>query len=240
MASITGTDIVRGAYRLMGRPSQADLPYQDVIDNAHDVVNGFLLELKLSNRNHTAVIGSWVNPAAQTESIVRYTGDTDFIIPVKCEWRVLNGGDTQIPQKVEFCAVESIDELQQVPQEYVALYNNNTSIRFSAPLTILLTRQYRLIYEPFAPTVIDGLSDEITSLPDFFKTLCQYETAAISINQVQNITEDWTKRKEALLMTIMPMLVQWRERFERWKSSRYGNRKVRKNGFAVPRPLRRF
>ena len=59
MAEISGTDIVKGAMMLMGRPSQADLPYQDVVDVVADVVGGALFDLKTSNNNRTAVVGEW-------------------------------------------------------------------------------------------------------------------------------------------------------------------------------------
>lgn len=64
--SIAYTDVIRGAYQLLGRPSQADLPYQDVIDHAKDVIRGRLLDLKMAARGHTNVVGPWVGQRTLT------------------------------------------------------------------------------------------------------------------------------------------------------------------------------
>jgi hypothetical protein len=63
--SFTGSDIVSGAMRLIGRPAQADLPYQDVLDTARDVIRGRLVDLKLANRNHTLLFSNFYTPTAQ-------------------------------------------------------------------------------------------------------------------------------------------------------------------------------
>lgn len=64
--SIAYTDVIRGAYQLLGRPSQLDLPYQDVIDHAKDVIRGRLLDLKMAARGHTNIVGPWVGQRSLT------------------------------------------------------------------------------------------------------------------------------------------------------------------------------
>jgi hypothetical protein len=230
MPEIVGTDIVRGAYRLMNRPPQADIRYKDIVANARDVVLGRLLDLKMSNRNHTSIVGAWRTPTAQTENATLYAS-SEMFIPTKAEWRYVNGDAAQVPHEVEFCSLESISENSQLDREYVALYDNNTKVQWSAPLTVLSTREYRIVYEDLEIDDFSQLASVIENFPSQFLTLCQYETAAITIHQVDNDTEAWMMKKERLLQTIKPMLETWIARFETWRLSRFGNRKVYKKGF---------
>jgi len=233
MSEIVGTDIVRGAYRLMNRPSQADIPYKDIMANAKDVVTGRLLDLKMAVRNHTSVVGAWRTPVSKTENASLYAS-SEMFIPTKAEWRYANGDDTQTPQDVEFCALEAISGNSKLDREYVALYDNNTKVQWSAPLAVLATREYRIIYEDLDSEAFSELGSTIENFPSQFVTLCQYETAAISIHQVDNDSEAWMMKKARLLKAIEPMLATWNERFEKWRLSRFGNRIVYKKGFRPP------
>jgi hypothetical protein len=230
---ILALDIVRGAYRLIGRPSQSDIRYKDVLQNASDVITGRLLDLKMSNRNHTAIVGAWHTPTAQIEDVSIYATDKMFI-PVKAEWRYKNGNETQIPQQVEFCALETISENARIAREYVAIYDDQLKLQWSAPLTTLQTREYRIVYESFDFSNALSLAGSVTKLPSQFVTLCQYETASMTIHQVENDSEAWQMKKARLLETIMPMLAVWNERFETWRLSRFGNRLTYKKGFRPP------
>ena len=235
MAEISGTDIVKGAMMLMGRPSQADLPYQDVVDVVADVVGGALFDLKTSNNNRTAVVGEWRTPTATIESTQSYVTAEDFFIPIKCEWQTIDGETNyQTPNRVELCALESIDELALTPREYASIYDNDSKIRFGQTLPVLSTREYRLIYETLDDIEWTQLGSSVENFPSVFVHWAQHKTAAKAIYLVRNGSEEWSKRMEKLLVPLMAGLVEWEMRLDRWTNQRFGNRKVYKPGYQAP------
>lgn len=238
--SIAYTDVIRGAYQLLGRPSQSDLPYQDVIDHAKDVIRGRLLDLKLASRGHTNTIGPWVTPTdvddMATSSFVG--GQTNFI-PVRVEWRVKNDTATQFPRKAEVVSWSARGDLYResltLAETYVSFSDNFQKMAFSETLETLSVREYRIIYETLEdPTVaIGGTTAE---LPDLFITLCKYETALACLDQVDNPSSAWAEKRERLRNSLAQKAIGEEQRFEKWNRTLYGNKKVKRLGF---RPITR-
>lgn len=232
--SIAYTDVIRGAYQLLGRPSQGDLPYQDVIDHAKDCIRGRLLDLKMAARGHTNIVGDWVTPSAREMSSSSFVNGATNFLPVKVEWRNLNDTSISLPRKVEVVAYEQITELYRstttYAETYVAFTDNFSKIAFSEVYPNLQTRQYRVIYETLEdPTVY--LGEETTVLPDMFVTLCKYETALLCLDQVVNETAEWAEKRERLRGSLTQRLMVEEQRFRKWNTTMFGNKKVRRLGF---------
>lgn len=232
--SIEYTDVIRGAYQLLGRPSQADLPYQDVIDHAKDCIRGRLLDLKMAARGHTNVVGEWVTPTGREMSSASFVNNATNFLPVKVEWRNLNDTSTSLPRKVEVVAYEQITELYRstttYAETYVAFTDNFSKIAFSEVYPNLQTRQYRVIYETLEDPAVE-LGETLTALPDMFITLCKYETALLCLDQVANGSVEWAEKRERLRASLMGRLSVEEQRFRKWNTTLFGNKKVRRLGF---------
>jgi hypothetical protein len=232
--SIGYTDIIRGAYQLLGRPSQLDLPYQDVIDHAKDVIRGRLLDMKLAARNHTNVVGPWVTPTSREMSSSSFVGGADNFIPVKVEWRATPDSETTFPRRAEVVAYEQLGDLYRstttFAETYVAFTDNFTKIAFSETDETLEYRQYRIIYETLEdPTV--ALGSTTANFPALFITLCKYETAIMCLDHVTNETVEWAERRERLRGTLAARYQLESARFDKWNTTLYGNKKVKRLGF---------
>lgn len=233
--SIAYTDVIRGAYQLLGRPSQKDLPYQDVIDHAKDAIRGRLLDIKMASRGHTNVIGAWVTPTdvddMSTSAFV--SGATNFI-PVKVEWRIKNDTDIQFPRKAEVVAWSALGELYRdslsIAETYVAFSDNFSKIAFSETIEMLGNREYRIIYETLDDPTVE-IGGETATLPSLFITLCKYEAALLCLDQVANQSNEWAELRERLRYSLSARLAVEEQRFKKWNTTLFGNKKVKRLGF---------
>jgi hypothetical protein len=232
--SIAYTDVIRGAYQLLGRPSQTDLPYQDVIDHAKDVIRGRLLDLKMAARGHTNVVGPWVTPTGREMSSASFVSSLDNFIPVKVEWRTASDTSTSFPRKAEVVAYEQLGDLYRstttFAETYVAFTDNFTKIAFSETDETLTSREYRIVYETLEdPTITLGTTS--SSFPALFITLCKYETAVTCLDQVVNPSNDWAEKRERLRQSLTARLMVEDKRFQKWNTTLFGNKKVKRLGF---------
>lgn len=232
--SIAYTDVIRGAYQLLGRPSQLDLPYQDVIDHAKDVIRGRLLDLKMAARGHTNIVGPWIAPTSREMSSGAFVNNVDNFIPVKIEWRTASDTTTSFPRKSEVVAYEQLGDLYRstttFAETYVAFTDNFTKIAFSETDETLESREYRVIYETLEdPTITLGGTTPV--LPALFVTLCKYETALACLDQVENKSNDWAEKRERLRASLSGRLMVEEQRFQKWNTTLFGNKKVKRLGF---------
>lgn len=232
--SIAYTDVIRGAYQLLGRPSQLDLPYQDVIDHAKDVIRGRLLDLKMAARGHTNVVGPWVTPTSREMSSGAFVSNLDNFIPVKVEWRTASDTATSFPRKAEVVAYEQLGDLYRstttFAETYVAFTDNFTKIAFSETDETLESREYRIIYETLEDPNI-SLGGTTAVLPALFITLCKYETAIACLDQVENRSNEWAEKRERLRASLAGRLMNEEQRFRKWNTTLFGNKKVKRLGF---------
>lgn len=228
---ITASNIVSTVYRLLGNPSQSDLPYQDVLHYLARIVSGHLIDMKMLGRNHTSVIGSWVTPTGREMNASAFAGGETNFIPTRMEWLPLGDYDTAIPRTVEITGLEVLNERLRSShgEAYVAFYNGMQSIAFSDPHEVVINRQYRLTYESTAMASL-GMSDSVT-LPEDFTILCEFETALFCLDQVANESEKWMEKRERLRATLGMETARWLERFQKWQNSRFGNKLVNKVGY---------
>lgn len=234
--SILASDVLEGVYTLLGRPSQNDLPYLDMLAHVRDVARGRILDLKLAARSHTTQIGAWVTPSAREMSSSGFVGGLDNFIPVKVEWRYSAEAGLSpaiMPRKVEVVAFEAIGDLADSAmgdETYCAFYDNFTNIAFSENSTELALRQYRVVYEDTSDITITAVGHSV-DLPDIFITLCKYETALVCLNQIRNASPEWADERERLRGDFMVQVAIWSKRFEKFSTTRFGNKLVKKQGF---------
>jgi hypothetical protein len=231
--SILGSEIVTGAYQLLGRPSQHDLPYEDVLEAARDVVRGRTLDLKLSARNHTTQAGAWVTPSAREMTSAGFVAGESHFIPVKVEWRY-TGDTVPQPNKVTVVSYEAIGELrEQGSDTYCAFYNNFENIAFSDSADELALKQYRVLYEDTGDVLSSADTGDRTAtvdLPQLFITLCKYETALLCLDQIQNDAYDREGKQAKFVYELDRPVDGWRARFRKWQMTQFGNKKVNKTG----------
>lgn len=238
---ITGTSIAQGIYEKLGRPSQADLPYSDVLNAARDVYRGRLFDMKLANRNHSLSLSSWYTPTA-TEGVNLTSFSIDsghtLIFPVKVEWRPINAQSTYKPRKAEVVSFENISDYGRRAltddETYVAFYNGNL-VAFSETTSVLANREYRIIYENTEDVNFDQLADTITQIPELLAPLFYIEGALILLDQIRNDTPEWMDRRERLRENLTAQLMDWNERFRVWRGTLFGNKKVSKPGYRQAR-----
>lgn len=234
--SILASDILAETYQILGRPSQADLPYLDLLVLVKDVARGRILDLKLATRNHTMTAGSWVTPSAREMSTSGFVGGLENFIPVKVEWRYTSEASNDppvMPRTVQVTTFEHLGELwgkaTSTSEAYCAFYNAFADIAFSENSTELASRQYRIWYEDTADITLAALSDTV-ELPALFTTLCKYEAALTALNQIQNNTPEWTDQRERLRVDFTAQLGIWSQRFEQWRRNLWGVKKAAKGG----------
>jgi hypothetical protein len=230
--AIIGSDVVTGAYQLLGRPSQADLPYEDVLEAARDCVRGRHVDLKLAQRDHTTTIGPWVTPSAREMSSSGFVGGLANFIPVKVEWRYITestASPLRQPRKAQVVSFESVAGLHEtsIGETYVAFYDGFENIAFSANTTELALRQYRVVYEDMADVLATKAS--ATYLPDIFVTLLKYETALLCLDQVRNPA--FGDERERLRGVFTQQFMIWNDRFNKWRTTSFGQKKFKKQGF---------
>lgn len=228
---ILASDIVKDAMRKMGRPSQADLPYQDVLDFTRDIVRERMLDYKLTTRGHTIETGSWTAPTEREMLSATFTG-TDNFIPVKIEWRF--SGTDDISYKSQVTSYENLDDLRRESvsslESWTAFYNGFSQIAFSYTLEELATREFRVIFESLDDISLTSLSHN-AEMPAILLSLLSDEVALKGIEYVNNNTEEWINKRDRFRESLMMSLARNESRFERLKNSVFGNKKVSKIGY---------
>jgi hypothetical protein len=235
--SFTGSDIVSGAMRLIGRPAQADLPYQDVLDTARDAIRGRLVDLKLTNRNHTLLFSNYYTPTAQNDVAADLFGlstDVTRFVPVKMEWRPKDSDSDTKPRTVTLVSYEQLSHYfrqARTEDEVFAAYYNGNQFAFADTTAVLANREYRIVYEDMEDVDMDALADTVSNIPDIFIPLVQHETALACLDLVRNETDSWEMRRERLFKSLSAKYAHWEDRFKTWSMSLMGNKKVRKLGY---------
>lgn len=238
--SILASTILQETYQILGRPSQGDLPYLDLLVLVKDVARGRILDQKLSAKNHTTQIGSWVTPSAREMSSSGFVGGLENFIPSKVEWRYTseaNLSPAPQPRTAEVVNLERLGEmhgLQTGDVTYVAFYDGWANIAFSENTTELANRQYRIHYEDTADIDLDAVSDAV-NLPEIFVPLCKYEAGLLALDQVNTGTPEWAEKRERLRGTFTMQFMNWDQRFRKWQQSRWGVKKVSKRGHVAIR-----
>ena len=229
---ILASDILSGAYLLLGRPSQADLHYGDMLDLAEDLLMGRLLDMKLVGRGNFQTIGEWTTPDASEMSALAFTNGETNIIPRKMEWRYIgDNSDYTNPRLAEIISFESLNEFQRksINETAVAFYNGAQEIAFSELNVELLNREYRLTFTSMSGISFSAVTSQ-ADLPSVLTTMCKYELALLCLDQVINETERWMERRERLRNSLMMEFLRWEARFKKLTETRFGSSKVSKMG----------
>lgn len=234
--SILASNILTETYQILGRPSQGDLPYLDLLVLVKDVVRGRMVDLKTSGRNHTLTAGAWVTPTSREMSSSGFVSGQIHFIPTKVEWRYLAESGQYpepMPKTVTVTSFETLGNLYgnkaSEAEVYCAFYDNFSKIAFSDDENALINRQYRVWYEDTGDVTLDDLTDS-ADLPELFITLCKYEAALVVLDQIRNADPEWTERRERLRTQFAAQVGIWTGRFEKWQQRLWGNKKVSKGG----------
>lgn len=231
--SILASSILTETYQILGRPSQQDLPYLDLLVIVKDVARGRILDQKLSAKNHTMAIGGWVTPSAREMSSSGFVGGLENFIPVKVEWQYISEASitpAPYPRRAEVVSFEMLgDKLERSSglETHVAFYDGFASIAFSENTSELALRQYRIVYEDTSDITLSATSDSV-ALPDLFITLCKYEAGLVALNQIKDSSPEWADMRERLRTDFGAQVAVWTDRFQKWQRSTWGNKKVKK------------
>jgi hypothetical protein len=229
--SILASDIIKGVIRRLGRPAQGDMPYQDLLSITLDVVRERRLDLKLSTKNRTLEIGSWSTPNAKEMPSAGFANGLDNFLPVKVEWRMA-GSDDVIPAKAEVVNYANLADLYSTSrgETYVSFYEGFSMIAFPESVDTLQSREYRIVLENLEDVDLNALTDR-ADFPDLFITLLMDDISLRAIDYVDSPTVEWAEKRERLRPSLMANLAKNEQRFDVWKRTQYGNRKVQKQGF---------
>jgi hypothetical protein len=220
--SIQVSDVLTEAYRKLGKPSQADMPFMDLIGVVRDVWRGLSLDLKMAARGHTVEMGNWVVPTQREMSTASFTG-AGHIIPVKVEWRPDGSEDEVIGQKIDVVAFEQLN--MDSPDIRVAFTGDFETIIFGD--VYYDSREYRVSYEPLDDVDVDE-ADDLLPAPPLFVSYLADEAAVRALDYIDG-NEAWAEKRERLRGILTLSLVENKMRFEKWKKTQFGNKKVSKH-----------
>lgn len=220
------SDILREAYRKLGKPSQADMPFIDLIAIVADVYRGVMLDLKMTARNHSTVLGAWTVPTDREMSTAIFTGG-DHIIPINVEWRPADSPDISFSYPVEIIAFEQIGAMPfKTDMPYVAFYNGFANVRFSDVDELMQSREYRFTYEPLGAVNIDEVTD-LTELPPLFLSYLSDEVSVRALDMIDG-NDAWAEKRERLRPMLLASLGENKARFNKFRMTQFGNKIVRK------------
>jgi hypothetical protein len=167
-------------------------------------------------------------------SSASFVSSLNNFIPVKVEWRTASDTSTSFPRKAEVVAYEQLGDLYRstttFAETYVAFTDNFTKIAFSETSETLESREYRIIYETLEDPSV-ALGDSSANFPALFITLCKYETAVMCLDQVVNESNEWIEKRERLRQSLTARLMVEDKRFQKWNTTLFGNKKVKRLGF---------
>lgn len=234
--AISSLEVIQGTYRLLGRPAEAELPFQDIIDTAKDVYRGMMLDMKISNRNRTIQFSSWYTPTATEGVTLSAFGLNAFVVnifPVKFEWRP-KGATNAKPYKADVVSYEALSdryyESNTYNETFVAFYDTN-KIAFSEKLSTLSNREYRLVYEDTEDVTWSAYTDTLDEIPQILIPYMQHKTAIKCLDIVSDVSPAWADKRERLRVVLSKDYLEWEQRFTKWQRQRRGNKKIRKMGY---------
>jgi hypothetical protein len=229
------SDIATGSYQLLGRPSQQDLPYADLLVHVGDVVTGRLMDMSLTARNRKMLMSNWTLSTDRVMDVASFGLETSQFFPVKVEWRASDADEESRPYKVEVVAYEALDSLGQTSrnESYCAFFNDYTQIAFSD--LVIQDREYRIEYEPLGYRTAGQatLVTDDTRIDDAFLSLCKYEVALRALDEVKTPTEEWKDERERKRQTFLAVLGQETTRFNKFNTTQFGNKTTKRQGFRV-------
>jgi hypothetical protein len=185
MPQLNGIDIVRGVYRRLRRPSQAALPWQDVLQIVSEVISRLKGDLAMSPQNLTAQTSDWFIPSS-TDFPISELG-LSVLLPIRLERRGI-GSEFETGFEVPTVNYEVLNTSNVGAVSY---YGDPLRIVFRDPLETVSNTEYRLIYE--SDTVGVQNLNSVVGLPQFFKSyailLSGYEAMEIVVDD----SDKWEK-----------------------------------------------
>jgi hypothetical protein len=229
------SDVAKGSYQLLGRPSQADLPYSDLLVHVGDVVTGRLMDMSLTARNRRMLLSNWTPGTDRVMDVASFGLETSQFFPVKVEMRMADSDEDARPYPVQIVAYETLDTLgsTSINESYCAFYNDYTQIAFSDLISDVENREYRIEYEPlgYRTAGVATLVTDDTRIDDAFLSLCKYEVALRCLDEIQNGTDEWKETRERKKQSFLAVLGQEEGRFKKFNTTQFGSKVIRRQGF---------
>jgi hypothetical protein len=186
MSALTGLDIVRGVYRRLRKPSQAALPWQDVINIVRGVVARMLLDLALSPQNSTATTSDWFTPSA-TDFPMSDLGFASMLLPIRVERREL-GSDFETGLETPMVNYEVLDTSTVGA---ISFYGNPIRMVFRDNLDTVTNTEYRIVYEDDFLNTLN--LNSVVGLPAYFESKAILEAAYEACEVVDDDSAAWMK-----------------------------------------------
>ena len=208
MSALNGLDIVRGVYRRLRTPSQADLPWQDVVNIVGEVIARMKLDLVLSPQNSTAVTSDWFRPSS-TDFPLSDVGFSSILLPIRVERRAI-GSDLETGFNVPTVNYEVLDTSTV---SGISFYGNPLRIVFRDALDVITGMEYRIVYED---DLAGGISlNSVVGLPSFFKSKAILESAYEAMEIIEDNSPEWLNFvrtfRPSWEMQIGANEIQWRK-----------------------------
>jgi hypothetical protein len=181
---LNGLDIVRGVYRRLRFPSQAQLDYQNVLEIVGEVVSRMKLDLMMSPQGQTEETSDWFVPPS-TDFKLDDLGIHNVLIPTRVEKKGLDS-DFEMGDDVP-CV--NYDVLDTSIVGAVAFYGTPLRIAFRDPTEYINQMQYRIVYE--TDTVDEMKLDSIIGLPVFFKSKAILDAAYEACELIDDTSNSW-------------------------------------------------
>lgn len=185
MPALNGIDIVRGVYRRLRRPSQAALPWQDVLSIVSEVVSRMKCDLAMSPQNFTAQTSEWFTPS-ETDFEISELG-LSVLLPIRLERRGI-ASDYETGAEVP---TVNYEVLNTSSVGAVSFYGDPLRIVFRDPLDTVTNTEYRLIYE--SDTVGVQNLNSVIGLPQFFKSYAILRSSYEAMEIVLDDSDKWEK-----------------------------------------------
>lgn len=180
---MNGLDITRRCYVRLKRPSQAALPFQQVMETVSEVIAQKKMDLALSGLNSTSVTSDWFTPPAADFALEDI--GLNVFIPTRLERRPI-GNDREIGEDVP---AVNYDVLDSSRVHAVSFYGSPLRISFRDKLSYITQQEYRLTYESDFES--DASLGADAGLPAYFLGMVSLEAAYKLLDQIDDPGPDF-------------------------------------------------
>lgn len=199
----TAGDILRQSIRYLGKPSEAKLPHQSIIESLNRKVNGRLLDMQLSSNNWRAKLSGVKTYTSQDVAL----NLDSYSVPVRVESRVRGGSDSEWQEEeiVDYATWNSVN------RPAVSFYGTPTRMVMNADVA---SREFRILYET-GDVTIAALTDDV-ELAGIFIPLLFDEVTLDCLAMVNDSSPEWMARAQRMERILTIDLAKQDERFKKW------------------------
>lgn len=227
---MNGLDITQRILARLRGPSDAALPYQDVLETAGEVIAMKRLDLALSEQNSVAETSDWFTPSSG-DFLLSDHGLDDVLMPIRLERRSVDS-EQSIGVPVPLV---NYQVLETSINGAASFYGYPMRLVFRDNDEYLSEQQYRLVYETDFTQAL-ALSTTI-QLPTFFKGMVAVECCAMLGTLVQDDTPEWKEFLKVQTPIWFGEIARWDEKWKNFVYKFKGKAQVPKVTFLQRRSL---